>query len=70
MLAEFPEVRAIAFNGATASANGRKLLSAHDTLTLIDLPSSSAANTRPFAEKAAAWAVLGDYAGPRRLLRA
>ena len=70
LLAGFPEVRAIAFNGATASAIGRKLLSARDALTLIDLPSSSAANTRTFAEKAAAWAVLSDYAGPRRLLRA
>ena len=30
-------------------------------LGLIDLPSSSAANTRPFAEKAAAWALLGEF---------
>ncbi len=28
-------------------------------VTLIDLPSSSPAHARPFAEKAAAWAALG-----------
>ena len=70
MLADFPEVRVIAFNGATAAAAGKKLLSGRGDLTLIELPSSSAANTRPFAEKASAWAVLRDYAGPKRLLRA
>ena len=31
--------------------------------TLIDLPSSSAANTRPFADKAAAWSVLAQFVG-------
>ena len=70
LLADFPDVRAIAFNGATAAAGGRKLLSGRGDLTLIELPSSSAANTRDVAEKAAAWAVLSDYAGPKRLLRA
>jgi hypoxanthine-DNA glycosylase len=60
---EYPAVRAIAFNGAAASAAGRKLLGEAGGLTLIDLPSSSAANTRPFAEKASAWSVLGKYVG-------
>ena len=63
LLGDFPEVRAIAFNGAAASAAGRKLLGRAADLTLIDLPSSSAANTRPFAEKAQAWSVLGKYLG-------
>jgi TDG/mug DNA glycosylase family protein len=58
---DFPAVRAIAFNGAAASSAGRKLLGDAAGLTLIDLPSSSAANTRPFAEKAAAWTALGKY---------
>ena len=58
---DFPEVRTIAFNGAAAALAGRKLLGEATDLTLIDLPSSSAANTRPFAEKAAAWSVLGKY---------
>ena len=30
-------------------------------VALIDLPSSSAANTKSFAEKAAAWAALGEF---------
>jgi hypoxanthine-DNA glycosylase len=61
---DFPGIRAIAFNGAAASGVGRRLLRDSAKLTLIDLPSSSAANTRPFADKAAAWAVLGKYLGP------
>jgi hypothetical protein len=39
-------------------------MAAASRIRLIDLPSSSAANTRPFAQKAAAWAVLGEFAGP------
>jgi double-stranded uracil-DNA glycosylase len=55
----FPDLKAIAFNGATSAKIGRKLIGADDHgLTLIDLPSSSPANTRPFAEKATAWAEL------------
>jgi hypoxanthine-DNA glycosylase len=61
---DFPDFRAIAFNGAAASSAGRKLLGDAAGLTLIDLPSSSAANTRPFAEKASAWKVLGKYSVP------
>ena len=62
LLHDFPELRAIAFNGATAAAAGRKLMGKPPPqLSLIDLPSSSAANTRPFAEKAAAWAVLREF---------
>jgi len=60
---DFPHIRAIGFNGAAASAAGRKLVGDADSLALIDLPSSSAANTRPFAEKASAWAALGKYLG-------
>jgi hypothetical protein len=30
-------------------------------LSLVDLPSSSAANTQPFAEKVRAWAVLAIF---------
>ena len=59
----FPCVEAVAFNGSTAAAAGRKLLEGVESLTLIDLPSSSPANTRPFAEKARAWAQLSQYCG-------
>jgi hypoxanthine-DNA glycosylase len=65
LLHDFPKLRAIAFNGAAAAAAGRKLIGeAPSRLTLIDLPSSSAANTRPFAEKAARWSVLRDLVEP------
>ncbi len=62
---DFPQVHAIAFNGSTASLAGRRMLEGAVDLALIDLPSSSAANTRPLAEKAAAWSVLGKYLGSR-----
>jgi hypoxanthine-DNA glycosylase len=57
--ATFPDLRAVAFNGSTAAAIGHRLLGG-TPLTLINLPSSSPANTRPFAEKALAWRVLAD----------
>ncbi len=60
---DFPELRALAFNGSTAAAAGRRLLGTAEGLTLIELPSSSAANTRPFAQKAEAWSVLGEIIG-------
>lgn len=58
---DYPELRAVAFNGAASAAIGRKLLATGPGIALVDLPSSSAANTRLFAEKAAAWASLADY---------
>ena len=61
LCSDFPQVRAIAFNGSAAAFAGRKLLGGMSDLALIDLPSSSAANTRPFAEKAAAWSEIGKY---------
>jgi len=65
LLRDFPDLRAIAFNGATASAAGRKLIGAGaPQVTLVDLPSSSAANTRPFAEKANSWSKLAEFLWP------
>ena len=61
----YPDLRAIAFNGSTAAAAGRRLIGEPPAeIRLIDLPSSSAANTRPFAQKAAAWAVLQQFVRP------
>lgn len=60
---DFPDLQAIAFNGGTSASIGRKVIGSHDQLTLIDLPSSSPANTRPFGEKAAAWARLKAFCG-------
>ena len=59
----FPNLEAIAFNGATAATIGRRLLNALEGVTLINLPSSSPANTRPFAEKAQAWDRLAEFCG-------
>ena len=65
LLHDFPDLRAICFNGSSASAVGRKLIGKPPQhLTLIDLPSSSAANTRPFAEKASAWAMVAKFLEP------
>ena len=61
---DFPDLQAIAFNGGTSAAIGRKLIGAGHALPLIDLPSSSPANTRPFAQKAAAWAHLRPFCVP------
>jgi hypoxanthine-DNA glycosylase len=62
LLHDFPDLRAIAFNGSTSASIGRKLIGEPPpSLALIDLPSSSAANTRPFAEKAVAWARIGEF---------
>ncbi|MDQ3078438.1 MAG: DNA-deoxyinosine glycosylase [Pseudomonadota bacterium] len=57
-----PELGAIAFNGLTAAKLGRRILAASD-VTLIDLPSSSPAYTLAFADKAARWSVLANFAG-------
>lgn len=56
-----PSLRAIAFNGGTAARIGRGQFGDAPRWTLIDLPSSSPAHTRPFAEKAAAWSALARY---------
>jgi double-stranded uracil-DNA glycosylase len=64
LLHDFPALEAIAFNGGTAAAVGRKQIGTGHRLALIDLPSSSPANTRPFAEKAAAWSKLAEFCGP------
>lgn len=62
-LAGFAELEAVAFNGAAAAAIGRRLIGTLEHLTLIDLPSSSPANTQPYAEKAAKWGRLARFCG-------
>lgn len=65
LLRDFADLKAIAFNGTTASAIGRKLIGVPPAgLTLIDLPSSSAANTRPVDAKAAVWRSLREFVQP------
>ena len=65
LLHDFPDLQAIAFNGATAAAAGRKLIgNAPPGISLIDLPSSSAANTTRFDDKAQAWGALSQFLQP------
>lgn len=61
LLSEYPGLKAIAFNGATAAKLGRKLLGTATGVELIDLPSSSAAYTRSLADKAAVWRRLRQF---------
>ena len=62
---DYPELRAIAFNGGRAAKDGLRLLSGIAGLALHALPSSSAAYaTMPLAEKAERWAVLRQYLQP------
>jgi hypoxanthine-DNA glycosylase len=64
LLQDFPCLRAIAFNGASAAIAGRKLIVDPPGIALVDLPSSSAANTTPIAEKSRAWSQLGRFLLP------
>ncbi len=59
LIDSLPALRAIGFNGGTATRLGRRSLTPRPGLRLINLPSSSPAYTRPLAEKAVAWAALG-----------
>ena len=63
-VASHPNLRAIAFNGRTAASLGRRALAGITGPALVDLPSSSAAFTRPLPEKMIAWAPLGGFAAP------
>jgi TDG/mug DNA glycosylase family protein len=62
-VAKHPRLMAVAFNGRTAAAIGRRALGDVPGLAFIDLPSSSAALTRPFTEKSRAWAEIGRVIG-------
>lgn len=62
LLQNFPNLQAIAFNGTIAANAGRRLIGTPPMrVALLDLPSSSAANTRPFIEKALKWSALKEF---------
>lgn len=63
-LAGFKQLQAVAFNGGSAAAAGRRLLGNLEGLDLVDLPSSSPANTMRLADKANRWFVLRHYLDP------
>lgn len=58
-----PELKAIGFNGATSAKIGEAALAGTGPWTLLRLPSSSPAFTRPFEEKLEAWMALKPFLG-------
>jgi len=65
-VASLPHLEAIAFNGTTASRIGRRQLESSNApgarqIALIDLPSTSPANTASLAHKTGAWRKLAPY---------
>jgi hypoxanthine-DNA glycosylase len=61
LAATLPELRAIGFNGGKSAAIGRAQLARRPDLSLVDLPSSSPAYTRPFEEKLERWLELRRF---------
>lgn len=60
LAATLTELRMIAFNGGKAAAIGRRQLPRLDGISIVDLPSSSAANTVGYAAKMGDWLRLRD----------
>jgi len=59
LLARFPNIAVIAFNGGTARKLGTRILGEHaPRYQIIELPSSSPAYTLPYAEKSRQWQAL------------
>ena len=61
LIDRLPHLAAIAFNGATASRLGRRVLTSHTNVVMVDLPSSSAAHAKPLSEKVQSWAILRGF---------
>lgn len=62
LAAQLPDLRAIAFNGATAHRHGlRQLGAVADRYTILALPSSSPLHTVGLVSKQPAWASLRAY---------
>jgi hypoxanthine-DNA glycosylase len=61
LVAELPELRAVAFNGATADRLGRGLLEGTKAVEIVALPSSSPAHTLAFERKLQAWKSLSRF---------
>lgn len=61
LLASFPNIKTIAFNGGTAATLGERVLGAHALdYRILKLPSSSPAYTLSYGEKLKRWQVLHD----------
>jgi hypoxanthine-DNA glycosylase len=64
LVATLPELRAIAFNGATAFRHGSRQLAGMTQATLIPLPSSSPLHTVGLDAKLATWRALREIIVP------
>ncbi|WP_432768667.1 DNA-deoxyinosine glycosylase [Sphingopyxis sp.] len=60
LIATIPDLRMIGFNGGKAAAIGRRQLPSTQGIGLVDLPSSSAANTNAYAAKLEHWLRLRE----------
>ncbi|MGN6692460.1 MAG: DNA-deoxyinosine glycosylase [Sphingopyxis sp.] len=60
LVSGLPDLRMVAFNGSKAATIGRKQMPPLGGVTVVDLPSSSAAHTIGFAAKLASWIRLRD----------
>ncbi|MGQ3100306.1 MAG: DNA-deoxyinosine glycosylase [Sphingopyxis solisilvae] len=60
LVATLPDLRLIAFNGGKAAAIGRRQLPMLDGVDVVDLPSSSAANTVGYVAKLERWLGLSE----------
>jgi hypoxanthine-DNA glycosylase len=61
LTATLPDLRAVAFNGATSAKIGLAAL-ADARIALLPLPSSSPANASiPYAEKQRLWSAIGEF---------
>ena len=63
VVGKIPRLRAVAFNGATASKIGRRELAGVEGIELVTLPSSSPALAIGFDRKQAQWLPLKAYLG-------
>ena len=63
LVSTLPDLRMIAFNGGKASTIGRRQIAPPAANAIVDLPSSSAANTTSFAAKRESWLRLRDAFG-------
>lgn len=61
LVARLPLLSAVAFNGGLAAKLGRRILADMESITLIDLPSSSPAHAISLSAKAESWAILSDF---------
>lgn len=61
LVAELPQLRAVAFNGGTALRLGRALLDGIAGVEIVALPSSSPAHTLAYDRKLPAWMALRTF---------